>query len=116
MSSNEDDGLRAFFSLIQDNSSGELLAAAGLQDRSFYIPSLPTKNSTLDLVALVSTSDRGRPCLPTRGKVDRGETDKAERASAQYHSAPRARPQALHSQNEVIEIPDGKKDFLYYSD
>ncbi|MFO0566381.1 MAG: DNA/RNA non-specific endonuclease [Polyangiaceae bacterium] len=100
----------------QENASGELLPIQSFRldpERLFHTD--PTLDFTL--VAVLPTSARGRPLgdypwlklIPSVGKCERGEP-----LNIIQHPRGGLKQIALRN-NEIIEVPGGKADFLYYT-
>ncbi len=114
---NEEDAIRAIAQFdYQDNASGELLPR---QDYRLNPGQFFMTDKTLDftIVGVESVSQRGRalsryPWLRLIAQL--GKTGKGEDVNIIQH--PRGGlKQIAFRRNEVIEIPDGQADFLYYT-
>jgi endonuclease G, mitochondrial len=113
----ESDAQRAVFQFdYQDNSTGDLLPR---QDFRTDLSAFFLTNLELDftLVALAAASGRGRPISSYPWTKLIGETGKAEKGDPlNIIQHPRGGlKQIAFRENKVIEIPDAKKDFLYYT-
>lgn len=114
---NEDDARRAVAQFdYQDNASGELLVR---QDYRFNPAKFFITDKTLDftLVGVEGQSARNRPLSGypwLRLIAELGKAEKGDDVNIIQH--PRGGlKQIAFRRNEVIEIPEGKKDFLYYT-
>ena len=113
----EDDARRAVAQFdYQDNASGELLVRQDyrLNPGKFFLT-----DTTLDftIVGVESQSNRNRPISNypwLRLIAELGKAEKGDDVNIIQH--PRGGlKQIAFRRNEVIEIPEGKKDFLYYT-
>lgn len=100
----------------QDTQSGELLPVHtfALVPDLFFITD-PTLDFTL--VAVAATSSQGRsltayPWLPLIGQL--GKADIGDPVNIIQHPSGGLKQIALRN-NEIISIPEGKRDFLYYT-
>jgi endonuclease G len=114
---NENDARSALFQFdYQDNASGELLPR---QDFRTDLSAFFLTNEDLDftLVALAASSDKGVPVSSYPWAKLIAETGKAEKGDPlNIIQHPRGGlKQIAFRKNDVIEIPDGKKEFLYYT-
>jgi endonuclease G len=100
----------------QDNEAGELLPAQTftLSPRLFFVT-----DATLDftLVGVAPTSSQGRPLtgypwLPLIGQL--GKADLGDPVNIIQHPRGGLKQIALRN-NQIIDIPEGKRDFLYYT-
>jgi len=113
----EDDARRALAQFdYQDNASGELLPRQDfkLDVTSFF---LTDKNLDFTIVGVSANSDKNRPLTSYPWLKMIGETGKAEKGDClNIIQHPRGGlKQIAFRKNEIIEIPDGMKDFLYYT-
>jgi len=114
---NEADASRALAQFdYQDNASGELLVRQDyhLLPNQFFLTD-PTLDFTIVSVADKSLRNRELNTYPwVKLIADLGKTEKGEDVNIIQH--PRGGlKQIAFRRNEVIEIPDGQKDFLYYT-
>src|SRR4030095_10065703 len=100
----------------QDNQAGELLPAQTyeLTPELFFVT-----DTTLDftLVGVAPTSSQGRPLtaypwLPLSGHL--GKADLGDPVNIIQHPRGGLKQIALRN-NQIIDIPEGKRDFLYYT-
>src|SRR6185369_11721802 len=113
----EDDARRALFQFdYQDNSSGDLLPR---QDFAADISKFFLTSEELDftIVGLVPISNKGRQLGSYPWMKLIGETGKAEDGDPiNIIQHPRGGlKQIAFRENKIINIPRGKKDFLYYT-
>lgn len=114
---NEDDARRAVAQFdYQDNASGELLVRQDyrLNPGKFFVTD---KALDFTIIGVESVSARSRPLSGypwLRLIAELGKAEKGDDVNIIQH--PRGGlKQIAFRRNEVIEIPDGKKDFLYYT-
>lgn len=114
---NEDDARRAVAQFdYQDNASGELLVRQDyrLNPGKFFVTD---KGLDFTIIGVESLSARNRPLSGypwLRLIAELGKAEKGDDVNIIQH--PRGGlKQIAFRRNEVIEIPDGKKDFLYYT-
>jgi endonuclease G len=114
---NEADGRRALAQFdYQDNASGELLVRQDYQlnPDKFFITD-PGLDFTVIGVDDLSTRKRPLSSYPwLRLIAELGKTEKGEEVNIIQHPRGGLKQIALR-RNEVIDIPDGLKDFLYYT-
>jgi endonuclease G len=113
----ENDARRAVAQFdYQDNAGGELLPR---QDFRVDLNSLFVTSKELDftIVGITKNSDKNRPLSSYPWMKMIGETGKAEKGdSLNIIQHPRGGlKQIAFRKNEIIEIPDSAKDFLYYT-
>ena len=113
----EDDARRARFQFdYQDNASKDMLPRHDFTvdlDRFF----LTSEDLDFTIVALSPISDKGRPLTAYPWIKLIGETGKAENGDPiNIIQHPRGGlKQIAFRENKIIDIPQGKKDFLYYT-
>lgn len=100
----------------QENRSGELLPVEAFRmDPELFFVTHPDLDFTL--IGLAGASAKGRriesyPWLQLIGQL--GKADKGDPLNIIQHPRGGLKQIALRN-NEIIEIPDGKRDFLYYT-
>jgi len=113
----EDDARRAQFQFdYQDNASGDLLARHDFQaDPAAFFFTEPELDFTI--VGLGALSDHGRSLTAYPWLKLIGETGKAEAGDpVNIIQHPRGGlKQIAFRENKIIEIPDSRKSFLYYT-
>jgi endonuclease G len=114
---NEGDARRALAQFdYQDNASGELLVRQDyrLNPNQFFLTD-PTLDFTIVGVDDKSTRNRELSAYPwVKLIADLGKAEKGDDVNIIQHPRGGLKQIAFRC-NEVIEIPDGQKDFLYYT-
>lgn len=112
-----DDALRAEAQFdVQENLTRDMLPVQGflLDPRSFF---LTDRDLDFTIVATATTSTKGVPVerYPWLQLIETlGKTEKGEPINVIQHPRGGLKQIALRN-NEIIEIPEGKPDFLYYT-